>query len=118
MDARCRRTGRLSLVAVGFTAWAVAFIAIYGMQAVGCRLAWHEVEVFDSMSLQRLQQILLYAIGLGASVVLYRALSAESRRAPRDTTAGFLANVSAYGALAAVGAVAVSFAGVLWLSAC
>ncbi|AHB49246.1 hypothetical protein W911_13815 [Hyphomicrobium nitrativorans NL23] len=118
MNVRSDSAGRLSAVAAGFVAWAAVFVVIYGMQAVGCRLAWHEVELFGSISLQRLQQISLYAVGLVVSFVLYRHLSSERRRTPSDATAGFLARVSTYGALAAFAAVAISFAGVLWLSTC
>ena len=118
MNVRSKSADGLLAVAAGFAAWAAVFVVIYGMQAVGCRLEWHQVELLGSISLQRLLQISIYALGLALSFVLYRHLSSLRRRTPHDATSGFLARVSTYGALAAFAAVALSFAGVLWLSAC
>ena len=91
---------------------------MYGMQAVGCRLAWDRFELFGWISLQRLMQIAIYLAGMAAVAGLYRTLRSKSLEAPHGTTTMFLMRVSALGGLAALGAVAFTFVGAFWLSAC
>lgn len=118
MSAAPRTTGRLTHIAFGFAAWAVVFVLIYGMQAVGCRLGWDRIELFGALSLQRLQQITLYFGGIVALVLLYAWCRRHSLQPQSQPTDSFLETVSTYGAMAACGAVTLSFAGVLWLTAC
>jgi hypothetical protein len=108
----------IALVAAGFTAWSAIFLLIYGMQAVGCRLAWDNVELFGAVSLQRLLQIVLYLAALAGTTALYIWLRDSPHIAARQPTSAFLKEVSDLGALAALGAVAFCFWGVFWLTAC
>ncbi len=109
----------IALLAVGFTAWSVIFLVLYGMQAVGCRLAWERIELFGAINLQRLMQIGAYLAGMAGVAVLYWSLLDISRKAELcGTTTTFLMRVSVLCGLAALGAVVFTFAGTLWLTAC
>jgi hypothetical protein len=51
-------SARLALITVGFTLWASAFVAIYGLNAVGCQFGWHS-------GVQRAALVLVLAAHLG-----------------------------------------------------
>jgi hypothetical protein len=108
----------IALVTAGFTAWAVVFLALYGMQAVGCRLDWHRVAFIGSLSVQRAVQTGIYIAALAMTALLYRWMRDQTRTGNREPAHRFLTNVAARGGLAALGAVAFCFAGVIWLSTC
>lgn len=118
MSSKPRRPRALVRIATGFSAWAALFIINYGMQAVGCRLAWDRVELWDAISLQRLQQVLLYGVGLGATLGIYIWIRRHQSAPSPGQTMAFIEKVSVSSALAACGAIAVSFVGVLWLTPC
>ncbi len=118
MSSTLKGARPIALLAVGFTAWSVIFLVLYGMQAVGCRLAWDRIELFGSLSLQRLMQIGFYAAGIAWGTALYWWLRSMARMAEAHGTTNFLAHVSGLCALAAVAAVAITFVGTLWLTAC
>lgn len=118
MNPTPKRSAGLVTIVLGFGAWAAFFAAIYGMQALGCRLSWDGAEVVAGLSLQRLQLIALYIAGLAVMLALYVWIRRQPDLRGRDTTKEFLRKVSVHGALGAGCAVIVSFAGVLWLTAC
>ena len=112
------QTWTVALLGMGFTAWAVIFLTVYGMQAVGCRLEWHHQELAGGLSMQRAVQIGLYIAALVVMVLLYRWTRDLSRVEPPNSTRAFLKIVAAHGGLAALAAVGFGFAGVLWLTPC
>ena len=79
------RVGLLGLVA-GLLVWSSAFIALYGLHAVGCDLGWHQPGRFASPL--RFVLIAVWALHLGVLVWLV----AWYRRAATgaDRTIGFL----------------------------
>ena len=117
MMRRSKSAWPILLIAAGFSIWAVAFLLLYGTQAVGCRLGWDGVHLAASVSLQRVVQIVLYLASLAITFLLWQRLRV---RITEDGTSArsFLVNVASQSSLAALGAVAFSFAGTLWLTAC
>lgn len=105
-------------ITAGFTAWSVLFLALYGAQATGCRLGWHETELGVGLSVQRAVLVALLAAGLAGLALLWTRLRAQQPVEHRSDGAGFLAAVASQAGLAALGAAAFCFAGVLWLTAC
>ncbi|MGE8941544.1 hypothetical protein ACO2I3_06505 [Leptospira interrogans] len=108
----------LALAGAGFTVWATIFLALYGAQAVGCRLEWYQIDLISALSVQRAVQIGLYIAALAMMILLYRWIRDQARVEASNPTREFLKNVAAQGGLAALGAVVFCFAGVLWLTAC
>ena len=108
----------LLLIGAGFAAWGAIFDCMYGAQALGCRLDWGSIQITSTLSLQRLTQIVLYIIGLAVTLGLWMRLRSPAETPVVSATHRFTRKVSAWGGLAALGAVAFSFAGALWLTAC
>jgi hypothetical protein len=57
------RAGLIGLVA-GLLVWSSAFVALYGLHAVGCGLGWHEPGQF--LSLLRLVLVAVWVVHLAA----------------------------------------------------
>lgn len=106
-------------IAAGFALWSLAFVVLYGGQALGCRLGWELIQVLPGVSLQRLVLVGLFLVLSGTAALLALRLHAVfgQRRADREPHA-FLGRIARDGGVAAAGAVLVSFAGVFWLSPC
>ncbi|KWT64375.1 hypothetical protein APY04_3267 [Hyphomicrobium sulfonivorans] len=111
-------SGRLVHVAAGFSVWAIIFALIYGMQGVGCRLDWDKVILFDTLSLQRIQLVAVYVVGLCVLMTIYACLSKHKGGPEQKAPRRFVTAVAVYGALAAFAAASLSFVGVMWLTAC
>ncbi|TYR30681.1 hypothetical protein FY036_18405 [Mesorhizobium microcysteis] len=110
------RNARLLLMAAGFTIWAVAFIALYGMLSVGCRFGWDRIDAVAGISVQRLQLLVLFAVHVAAGVALAVGLRPPF---PREGAGGhFVRWVGYWAAVAALGSTVFSFAGVFALTAC
>jgi hypothetical protein len=110
--------GALAMIASGFALWAGAFVVLYGVQALGCRLAWNAVYVIGPLTLQRLVQVLLYLGALAALATLYAVLRRQMVERADGRSTHFLHRVSAHSGLAALVATAVCFGGVFWLTDC
>lgn len=107
------RPRSLLLLVAGFTVWAVAFVALYGMLSVGCRFGWDDtaLDMAGGLSLQRLQLIAIFLVHLAAGAAVVMLLR-------RRRGEGFLYPLAYFAAIAALGASVFSFAGVFFLSAC
>ncbi len=79
------RVGLLGLVA-GLLVWSSAFIALYGLHAVGCGLGWHQPGQFASPL--RLVLIAVWASHLG--VLVWLVVSYRRAAPGGDRTVGFL----------------------------
>ncbi len=110
--------GALVLIGTGFAVWSAIFVGMYGAQALGCRLGWESVQIMSSLSLQRLIQIVFYIMGLAVALGLWMRLTNLAEAPATSATDRFTRKVSAWGALAALGSIAFTFAGAFWLSAC
>ena len=110
--------GGLVLIGAGFAVWSAIFVSMYGAQALGCRLDWESIQITSTLSLQRLAQIILYVAGLAVTLGLWMQLRRRAEAPAASATDRFTHKVSAWGGLAALAAVAFTFAGALWLSAC
>lgn len=107
------RAGYAGLLLAGFGLWALAFVHLYGMQALGCRLGWNEVGLVGALSLHRLVLVALFVAYLAGQFALYLAMR---RRLTAAT--GFTYRIATDLAFAAFGASIFCFSGVLWLSPC
>lgn len=108
----------LALIGAGFAVWSAAFILLYGLQAIGCRIGWNTMEFMYGISIQRFVQVALYVSSLIASIVLYCWLRVRAQDTRAHAAVVFVNEASVNGALAALGAIAFCFAGVAWLTAC
>ena len=107
------------LIAAGFIIWSIAFIALYGGNAVGCRLGWYEIELAGGITLQRLMLVGLYALSLAAILLFSLWIHRRYRSAGRTSKAtDFIHRVARDGGVAAVAATLFCFTLVFWLSPC
>ena len=94
----------------GFALWAVAFIALYALQALGCRYGWGAVDL-GPIDLHRAVLVAAYGLVLASASVLVIY-------AWRRPSLGFLSDIGRYLNLAALVASAVIFAATLGVSTC
>ncbi len=99
---------RLLLLAAGFVVWAWAFVALYGINAVGCAFAWPR-------PLQR--GILLSLLALHIAALGYLAWRGWQRRQANDCT-GFVEDVGFGATVSALAATLLTFAPSLVLTLC
>ena len=89
---------------IGFVIWSVAFVAIYGLQALGCYWSWDP-------ALHRL-------VLVGAWLAFTAALSVVLLMQLRQTNRTALQHAGLWATLASLGATIVVFAPALFVSAC
>ena len=121
MNETANRPISVLALAAGFTAWAIAFVVLYGSQALGCRLGWQHTELLAGMSLQRLVLVASFLVLLAATALLALALHrCHHRIMANDPPARsvFLGRVARDAGIAAVGAVVFCLVWVFWLAAC
>ena len=107
------------LLLSGFVLWSVAFVVLYAVQALGCRLAWHVVPLAGPIGLHRAVLIVIFAGFVALHLLLYWLLrnapeAAAHEKGPRS----FAAQASAHLGLVALGAAVFTFFGVSWLTTC
>lgn len=105
-------------ILIGFVLWSVAFLGLYGAQATGCRLGWHEIGIAGPFTLLRAVLVALFAIFSGLLLAVFLRHRRATDTAPGRDTAAFTRSV-AFNASAAAGfSTLFCFAGVLWLTLC
>lgn len=90
-------------ILAAFTLWALGFLALYGLQATGCRLGWPDA-----------QGRLVLGATLAALLAAIAGIAWWLRRAP----AGLGRTVGLYATLAAGVSTLFCFSGVFWLTLC
>lgn len=108
-------------IAAGFTAWSAAFAALYGMQALGCRLGWQHMELLAGLTLQRIVLIVAFLAFLAATALLALTLHrchARIEAGRRTAELTFVGRVARDAGIAATGAVAFCLVWVFWLAPC
>jgi hypothetical protein len=91
-------------LAAGFVLWSSAFIALYGIQAVGCAYDW---------------PLVLHRAALGLVLVAHlAALGLLIAKAPRERERQFLADVTVWTLWAALAATVLTYSPALALTAC
>ncbi|MGF7163440.1 hypothetical protein FHS85_005108 [Rhodoligotrophos appendicifer] len=100
-----------TLILASFILWSVAFLLLYGLQATGCRMGWHDTVILNSVSLLRLMMA-------GLTLVVLMVLAALLRRLPGEASEPFMRDVATYLSIAALVSAAFSFAGTFWLTLC
>lgn len=121
MSAPCVPAGRLVWIVAGFLVWSAAFVALYSMQAIGCRFGWDEMVVAGGIgggvSLHRVVLVVLFAISLAAAWTVV-ALARKRREGASGPLSSFMEVVAWLAALAALVSTAISLGPVLFLTAC
>jgi len=88
----------------GFLVWSSAFVALYGLHAVGCRLGWQAPEIYASpLRLTLIAVWLLHAAALALLVVHFRPALAATP-APFLERAAFILSAVALAATLLTGA--------------
>lgn len=100
----------------GFALWAVAFLAIYAAQNLGCRFGWDDATLLG-LSAHRLLLVGLYfaaLIAIGAlTITSWRIVHVRPTKRPR-----FFLTLALLGNAAALGVCAIVFAPVFFLDPC
>jgi hypothetical protein len=103
----------------GFVLWSVAFVVLYAVQALGCRLAWDGISLAGPLGLHRAVLVGLFAAFAVLQVLLYLLLRKSPKAVHRETGPRlFAAQAAAHLGLVALGAAIFTFAGVSWLTTC
>lgn len=105
------------LTTLGFILWSAAFLALYGLQATGCRLGWQDMPLAGT-SLLRVALIALLALSVAATLLLRRG-SPASAAGPHgsDTRSVGLSPITLV-RLMLVAVVIFNFHGIFWLTLC
>lgn len=104
------------LLLTGFVIWSGAFLLLYGVQATGCHLGWHRLDVGPISALR-----LLLAVMLAATVGLIGGLHWYATReltVPQTDEARLLRTIASMLQVAALVATVITFFGVMWLTLC
>ncbi len=109
----------LWLLLGGFTLWAAAFAAIYGLNGLGCAAGWHLVG-HEPLTLQRAMLAAAAVVSVAAIGWLGRHVYRRIRTGDHDGTgtARFLGTAGLYATIAALGAAIFTFAPVILISTC
>lgn len=103
----------------GFVLWSVAFVVLYAVQALGCRLAWDAIPLAGPIGLHRAVLVALFAGFVALHLLLYLLLRRSPEAAEREPgPSRFAAQASTHLGLVALGAAVFTFFGVSWLTTC
>jgi hypothetical protein len=116
MISRDQQASFLLGPALGFTIWAIGFVGLYAMQAVGCAYSWDEIALSGGVSLQRAQLVGILCCLLAG--LLFLALRWRGAGTTVPPVRSFLRSVSVAGLFAALFASAFTFGPAIALSAC
>lgn len=109
----------LLLILTGFLLWSAIFVAMYALQATGCRLGWDSVQGFAGLSVQRLALVAFMLIFLAVAAAAFMMTCRQGGDVRSDGSARTFAHDVAYKVwLAALFAIPFTFAGVFWLTLC
>jgi hypothetical protein len=113
------RAWNLWLLLGGFTIWAVAFAAIYGLNGLGCEAGWYRIGQ-EPLTLQRVLLTAASLVSIAAIGLLWlyiRRRLGDNGRDPRGAS-GFLETSGLYATIAAFVAALFTFAPTIALSTC
>lgn len=120
MNRPSREIEPLAVLLCGFLLWSVAFLAIYGAQAIGCGLGWDARGVLGPLTVQRAVLLGLFALVLiGHAALVLRLEGGQPVGDPADAeTTDFMRTAARRLALMSAAASALCFGGVVWLATC
>lgn len=104
------------LLLTGFVIWSGAFLLLYGVQATGCHLDWHQIDVGPTSALR-----LLLAVMLVIVLALIGGLHWFATRAltePQTDEVRLLHKIGGMLQAAALVATLITYGGVMWLTLC
>ncbi|TPP05454.1 hypothetical protein [Rhizobium glycinendophyticum] len=100
----------------GFVIWSAAFLLLYGVQATGCKLGWHETPLGPTSLLRgTLSGMVLTTFAL--FYLMERHWLKPATGAPEDERRRLL-QISRLANFTAAAATLVTFAGIFWLTLC
>ena len=100
------RSGHVSLIGAGFAIWLAGFGALYGVNAIGCKLDWRSALLFDALSLQRAAAVSTFVL-VAAALILLLSVLRRYRISDRSTQSErFLRMVALCGVIAALASTA------------
>jgi magnesium-transporting ATPase (P-type) len=115
MTGRQLLSGLVPVIA-GFSVWAIGFVLLYGLNAVGCQAGWHQLGS-EPFTTQRLMLIVLLLATLAAIALTALAFRRKTVGASPDEQR-FVLRVGWWSSVAAFVASLFTFAPVLVLSTC
>jgi hypothetical protein len=101
----------------GFVGWSIAFLTIYAVQATGCHLGWQDINLGPLSALRLMLLATLGAVLIGLSLLGFWWRKRFTGTANSENFS-LLRHTGIIIHCAAIGATAVTFAGVAWLSLC
>ncbi|MDH4441590.1 MAG: hypothetical protein QE284_14530 [Rhizobium sp.] len=99
----------------GFILWSGLFLSLYGVQATGCKLGWHQIAIGPISLLRLLLSGLLLTGMAGLYMMATRWLRADGDADPERQR---LLQIARMLHAAAVAATLLTFAGIVWLTLC
>jgi ABC-type xylose transport system permease subunit len=105
-----------ALLLAGFVVWSGAFLLLYAVQATGCHLGWHEIQIGPSSAL-RLLLVSLFLLVLTLMGWLVWYTRAQRNRLEAEEFKSLL-QIASLLQLAALVATLINYGGVLWLTLC
>lgn len=111
MTPRLLMRGLVPILA-GFSAWAVGFVLLYGINALGCAAGWHLMGG-EPFTLQRLLLMVLFLATLASIALIWLAF-----RRSDGAGEGFVKTVARWSTVAAFAASVFTFVPVFALSTC
>ncbi|KQW27196.1 hypothetical protein ASE36_19815 [Rhizobium sp. Root274] len=100
----------------GFVLWSVAFLLLYGVQATGCKLGWHETPLGPTSLLRGMLSAMVLT-----TLVLFHLMERHWLKPVAGATEDErrrLLHISRLANLAAAAATLATFAGIFWLTLC
>lgn len=105
-----------ALLLSGFVIWSGAFLLLYAIQATGCHLGWHQIQIGPISALR----LLLVAILLMLLVVVGWLVwhTSKPRRDQGAEEIRILSEITRLLQIAALASTVIVYAGVAWLTLC
>lgn len=104
------------LLLTGFVIWSGAFLLLYGVQATGCHLGWHQLDVGPTSALRLvLAFMLIVTLGLIGGLHWY---ATRELTEPQTDEARLLHKIAGMLHVAALVATVITYGGVMWLTLC
>lgn len=104
------------LLLSGFVIWSGAFLLLYAIQATGCHLGWHQIQIGPISALRLLLVAILFVL-----LALVGWLVWHTSKVPRGQAAEevrVLSEITRMLQIAALASTVIVYAGVVWLTLC
>lgn len=110
------KTSPFLLLLAGFAVWSAAFLVLYAVQATGCHLGWHRIDIGPTSALRWLLIIILLLVLALLAGLLWLTRTARNRLRSAETAP--LMQIAMSLQAAAFVATVITYGGVSWLMLC